>query len=174
MTPTLDKPALISVLRARRAEFDAALAAVPESTMTQPGAAGHWSVKDVVAHLMYYERWMAERMHERLRGEEYTPNELDMMHWEPRNQLIYEKVKDLPLEQVLAESRQAFERLIEAVEAHSEQFLTEPQQFKGAPQPIVVADMLRSEIYDHYLQHVPSLKEWTETQSRDDTKGKAK
>jgi hypothetical protein len=162
MPDRITKPQLISTLRARRAEFDAALDAVPHSTMTQPGAAGHWSAKDVVAHLAYYERWMAERMHEQLRGETYTPNEMDMMHWEPRNQLIYEKVKDLPLQQVLTESRQAFKRLMEAVEAHSEEFLTMTHHFEGSPQPVIVADMLRTEVYDHYRQHVPSLKEWAE------------
>jgi hypothetical protein len=157
---SITKAELLTTMRERRAEFDTAVAQIPHNEMTQPGAAGHWSVKDIIAHVTYYERWMADRMHEQLRGEQYTPNELDRMHFEPRNALIYEKVKDLPLDQVLGDSRSVFERLMAVVEAHSEEFLTMPQRFNEWPEPITVWKMLRSEVYQHYGEHVPSLLDW--------------
>jgi hypothetical protein len=160
MGDSMTKAKLLDILKARRAEFDAALALVPESRMTQPGAAGYWSVKDVVAHLTYYERWMADRLHEALRGEVYTPGPLDFIHWDERNAVIYEQNKDRALDDVRAESIGVFRRLIEGVESHAESFLIEPQQFEGAPAPILIWDMLRSEVYDHYRQHIPSIEAW--------------
>ena len=156
----MTKAGLIDTLRTRRAEWDAALAQVPEDRMTQPGAAGRWSVKDIITHITSYERWMADRMHEVLRGETYVPTELDQLHYEPRYDRIYEIERDRPLEEVLAESRQVFPRLMAAVQAHTEEFLIQPQQFEGAPQPIVVWQMLRSEVYDHYGEHIPSILAW--------------
>jgi hypothetical protein len=162
----MTKAQLIDLLRMRRAEYDAVIDAIPTTTMLEPGAAGYWSVKDIIAHLTYYEGWMADRLHDQVAGKPYTPGELDMMHWEARNQIIYERTRDLPLGDVLTASKATFQRLIAGVEAHDETFLFQPQTFDGAPGPIVVADMLRSEVYDHYPQHVPDLLAWVERQRR--------
>lgn len=165
MMEPMSKARLLEILHAKRAEYDEAVAGVPMAHMAEPGAAGHWSIKDIVAHLTYYERWMADRMHEQLRGETYEPTPLDMMHWDQRNDLVYEGIKDKPLADVLADSQDAFIRLIESVAAHSEAFLLEPQQFSGLPQPILVWNMLRSEVYDHYGQHIPDIRAWAAAHS---------
>jgi hypothetical protein len=153
LNETMTKIVLLETLRDRRAEFDAVLMKVPQEAMTLPGVQGEWSVKDIIAHLAYYERWMADRIHEQLRGETYTPNELDMMHFDARNIIIHGLYKDHTLPEVLALSQVAFHRLVSGVEAHSEAFLTEPQ-------PILVGEMLRSEVYDHYRQHIPYIEAW--------------
>ena len=160
MDVEMTKDKLLETLRAVRAKWEALLEEVGEDRMTEPGAEGEWSVKDSIAHLTYYDQWMADRLHEALRGESYTPTEWDMMHYEQRNQRIYDKFKDRPLQQVLAASRQAFTSLIEAVEMHSEQFLTEPQHFSGAPEPVIVWKYLRSEVYEHYPDHIAPIQEW--------------
>ena len=160
MDEPMTKAKLLELLRTKRAEWDAVIEEVPKDRMTEPGAAGYWSVKDVIAHLTYYERWYANRLHEQLRGETYTPNELDAMHWEERNPIIYEQNRNRTLEDVMAESSQVFQQLVEGVEAHSEAFLTEPQEFEGAPGPVFIWMMLRGDIYEHYPQHIPSIKEW--------------
>jgi hypothetical protein len=154
---------LLDLLKSRRHEFDAAIAPIPQSAMKEPGAAGHWSVKDIIAHLTYYEGWMADRLLEQLEGKNYTPTQLDMMHWEPRNTIIYEQNKSRTLADVLKSSEDTFRRLVAAVEAHDEAFLFEPKTFEGAPGPVIPADMIRSEVYDHYRQHIPSLQEWAAT-----------
>lgn len=156
----MTKAKLLKTLRSRRAEWDATLAEVPESWMTERGVAGEWSVKDIIAHLTYYERWYADRLHEQLRGEYYTPTEIDAMHYDERNEHIYQQNRDRPLDDVLAESRLVFQRLIEGVAGHSEAFLTEPQEIEGAPGPVIVWQMLRGDVYDHYAQHIPSIREW--------------
>jgi hypothetical protein len=156
----MNKAELLELLQTKRAEYDAALAEVPPDQMTQPGAAGEWSIKDIIAHLTYHERWYADRLHEQLRGEVYVSTELDYMPFDERNHLIYLQQKDRPLAEILAESKVAFSKLIEGVKAHPESFLVEPQQLEGAPQPIVIWQMLRGDVYEHYGQHIPSIKNW--------------
>jgi hypothetical protein len=166
MDEQMNKAKLIETLRAKRAEWDAALAEVPEALMSEPGVAGEWSVKDMIAHLTYHERWFADRMHETLRGESYVPTEMDFMDFDQRNDRIFQQHLDRPLPDVLAESRQAFQRLLDGVQAHAEAFLMQPQQFEGAPGPVIIWQMLRGDVYEHYGQHIPSIKSWLATRQR--------
>jgi hypothetical protein len=156
----MNKAKLLDTLREKRAQWDAALAQVPEARMTEPGVAGEWSVKDIVAHLTFFERWYADRLHEALRGEVYTPTEFDWMPFDERNDLVFRQNRERPLADVLAESRQAFADLLEGAQAQSEAFLIEPQQFPGAPEPLTVWKMLCGDVYDHYGQHIPSIESW--------------
>lgn len=161
MNNDMTKAKLLETLKAKRAEWDAALAAVPKEVMIEPGAAGHWSVKDTIAHINYFERWMAERLHEVLRGEVYTPTELDgIRDFDQQNEIIYEQNRERPLADILTESHTNFQRLIEGVEAHSEAFLIEPQQFERIPEPVVVWKLLQGNVYDHYAEHIASIQEW--------------
>ncbi len=82
------------------------------------------------------------------------------MDFDERNDRIFQQNRHRLVEDVLAESQQVFQRLVEAVEAHAEEFLIEPQHFEGAPEPVMVWKMLRGDVYDHYGQHVPSIKHW--------------
>jgi uncharacterized protein (TIGR03083 family) len=156
----MTKAKLIETLRAKRAEWDAVLAEVPEDQMTEPGVAGEWSVKDMITHLTHYERWFADRLHEYLRGESYTPTEMDRMDFDERNDRIFQQNRNRPLPEVLAESRQVFQRLLEGVQAHAEEFLIEPQQFEGVAEPLTVWKLLRGDVYEHYGEHVASVKNW--------------
>jgi hypothetical protein len=156
----MNKARLLDVLREKRAEWDAALAEVPESWMAEPGVAGEWSVKDIVAHLTFHERWYADRLHEALRGEVYTPTEFDRMPFDERNDRVFQQNRQRPLADILAESRLAFGQLLEGVRAQSEAFLIEPQRFPGAPEPLTVWKMLSGDVYDHYGQHIPSIQSW--------------
>jgi hypothetical protein len=167
-TPTnqgMTKSTLLATLRAKRAEWEAVLAKVPAEEMTKPGVAGEWSVKDIVAHLSFFERWYADRLHEQLRGERYTPTEFDFMPFDQRNDLLFQQNRERPLPEILAESQEGFEQLMAGVEAQTEAFLIEPQQFEGLPEPVRVWEMLRGDVYDHYAQHLPSIEQWLASHS---------
>jgi uncharacterized damage-inducible protein DinB len=156
----MSKARLLETLQSKRAEWDAALAEVPMARMTEAGVAGEWSVKDIVAHITSYERWIADRLHERLRGEVYIPTETDRLSFDERNDLFYQQNRDRALPEVLDEAQQVFQRLLEGVQAHSEEFLIEPQQFEGVPQPVTIWKLLRGDVYEHYSLHIPSIKSW--------------
>ncbi len=160
MDDQMNKAKLLQTLWTKRAELDAVLAEIPAEQMAEPGVAGEWSVKDIVVHLTYHERWIADRLQEALRGETYTPTELDAMGFDERNDLIFRQNRHRSVAEVLTESRQTFQRLMEAVQAHSEEFLIEPQQFEGVPVPVTVWKFLRGDVYEHYGLHLPSIREW--------------
>ena len=41
--------------------------------MTLKGVSGKWSIKDILAHILAYEQYIADRMNEILHGETYVP-----------------------------------------------------------------------------------------------------
>ncbi len=105
MEDQMTKSKLLETLRSKRAEGDALLAQVPLDRMTEPGVAGEWSVKDIIVHLTYHERWIADRLHEGLRGESYVPNEIDALPFDERNDVVFQRNRNRPLSDVLEESR---------------------------------------------------------------------
>jgi uncharacterized protein (TIGR03083 family) len=162
MDDHMTKARLLAELRAARSEWDALMAAVPEERMTEPGAAGDWSVKDVIAHLTSYDRWFVRASEAHFRSELPPLDGTEGMSFEERNQFLYRQAQQRPLAEVLAESHEVFQRLLEVVEAHTEEFLTQPQQFEGVPEPILVWKILQGDGYAHYRDHMPSIRAWLE------------
>jgi len=156
----MTKARLIEMLRAARAEWEAALRAVPEQRLCEPGAAGAWSVKDVIVQLAYLEQWYADRLDEALRGEAYAPSAMDGLAGESLSQVLYRQHRYRPLADVLAEAHYSFRRLVRAVEAHSEAFLTQPQVFAGAAKAAPVWQGLRREVCGRYERHGAILRAW--------------
>ncbi len=60
---------LVAAMRAARSDWEDLLAEVGETRWEQPGVEGDWSIKDLIAHLTYFESWTAEVIGMRERGE---------------------------------------------------------------------------------------------------------
>lgn len=167
MTEEMTKAQLLDLLRTARAEWDALLAQIPPDQMSQPGVAGPWSVKDNIAHMTHFERWHADRIDEALHGVRYTTTPFDRLSVEEQNTVIYDQHRDQPLADVLAESRAAYEKLMQAVAAQSEAFLiSQPHPFEGLPGPSLVWQMLEGDVYGHYPDHMIGIKQWWAAESK--------
>jgi hypothetical protein len=161
MENQMTKAKLLNELRSSRAEWDALMNEIGESRMTESGATGFWSVKDVMAHLMSYTRWYVNALEAHLRGEAPPMDGTEHLNdWDERNAVYYERTKDLTLAEVQAESRRVHERLVELVESQPEEFLIQPQQFIGAPMLITPWKSLEGDVYKHTRQHISILRAW--------------
>lgn len=158
MVVPMTKTGILNELATKRAELDEALKQVPEARLTLPGAAGLWSVKDIIAHITYHERWMADRIEEITRGEVYRWSEMDQMDATMRNFLEYQQFRDKPMAQVLVESRRAYQDLAATLRALDEAALFAPRRFRGERKPVVLHDLLRGKVIDHYAEHLASLR----------------
>src|SRR5215470_19364468 len=105
----MDKTTFISTLRQSRAEWEALLAQIDEERMLQPGAAGKWSVKDVIAHVTWGEREMVPIMRTRV----LAGSELWNLSDDERNEIVYQQNRDRPLQEIMSEERQAYADLLE-------------------------------------------------------------
>ena len=142
--------------RKDRAEWDRVLAEVREEQMLEPGLPGGWSVKDVIAHVNWYEQEMVVLLETR----ELAGSELWGLSADERNVPIHEQNKDLMLDEVLAESNRVFERLWELVSQLDDEDLMEASRFDQMPEGWEPWQVIASNTYEHYQEHIPDIRAW--------------
>jgi len=160
----MDKIKLLNIMRTERARWETLLAEVDEAQMTQVGVEGEWSVKDIIAHVTAYERWIVARLQSALGGETLRL-ETDQLDLEQRNRWIFEENRNRSLHDVLAESQQVFQQLLGLVQTLSDEDLTDPHRLEPFLDPLwtdglPVLTCIAADSYEHYGQHIPSIRAW--------------
>lgn len=171
----MNKSELLSKMQTEYDRWNRLLTDMSEELIVQPGAVGEWSVKDVIAHIAAWERRSAVQLMADLHGE--TPTgvavygrecdlaTVDKMSEDEFNNWMAEDSRDKSLEEVLAASQRAHQLLVAAVEAMSEEDLSDPQrQFKGFEwkheRPMWQA--IAAVSYEHSAEHETPVLEWLE------------
>lgn len=72
----MTKADVLQLLQERRVDFDNLLATVPATIAEEPNLPNGWSVKDLLAHIAAYERWMAGNLQADNAGRAPTNDEL--------------------------------------------------------------------------------------------------
>jgi hypothetical protein len=159
------KQGLLARLRDERAAWDQLLAAISERAMLTPKAIGDWSVKDVIAHVTSYERYIADRVWEMVRGEAYrgaeTADDLaaflsrfgypdfgsPLLDDDEPNAWVVEHNRARPLPDIQAESKEAFDSLLDGLEQLPDAHFTER-----------FAERIAGNTWEHYQHHRADLE----------------
>lgn len=153
----MDKTQLLEAIHATREEWDDQLAEVDPSRYEQPGVSGRWTLKDVIAHISWYEREIAHmlRIHSYAEGSEWWLLPLD-----EQNARIYELNRNRTLEDVLAESRASYAELLAAIDTILDEDLNDPERFEYHPPGTLPWQIIAQNSYEHYQHHTRDLREW--------------
>jgi hypothetical protein len=152
-------PRLAEILRAERAQWNALLAQVGPEQMELPGAAGDWSVKQLVAHLTWYEGAIVEGAESVLSTGTFTRRRPEGVSMDEMNARIASESQNRPVAEVLAEADSVFGRLLTLIEAVPEPLLNDPG-ILGLPQDLVPWMGVANNSYAHYREHEPDLRAW--------------
>jgi hypothetical protein len=155
---------LLSIMQTERAEWEALLAQVGEERMDTPGVDGQWSVKDIVAHLTWYDRTVVEGAQTVMRGEPYVRTGLRALGMDERNERIAAESRDRPLRDVLADSRQVFDQVLAVVRACPDDVLNDGRRF-GLPGDVPPWVLVANNTYEHYREHGRAIRAWLDRQS---------
>jgi uncharacterized protein (TIGR03083 family) len=158
MTGMMTKRKLLDLIRAERAQWDALLAQVDQARMTEPGMAGDWSLKDIIAHVAWCEREVLGV----LRAHAMVGSDLWNLSNDERNAAVYVQNRERSLHDVLSEAREVYPQLIEAVEALTEEDITDPTRFRDMPSEWRPWMLISNNTYEHYQAHTPSIRAWLE------------
>lgn len=126
----------------------------------QPGVAGHWSAKDIVAHLTQWERRNIARIRAALGGEPEPPPQwpASLQTDDEVNAWIYEHNHGRPLREILDESEQVFQQLLAVVADLPDDVVIEPAYH------VVHLGGRRystSEMFDHFHDdHEADMRAW--------------
>ena len=163
MGKRLHKAALLSEIERERAALDEALTLLTVRDMTRAGVTrGGWSVKDILAHLVEWQRMNLDWYAAGLRGERpaipapgYTLREL------PRfNAMIYRKHHRRPLKAVLRDYRSFHRRVVRLIEEIPDADLVTLGRFSWTGPSWTLSDYLRASTAAHYLWARVRIRRW--------------
>ena len=165
MASQMTKAALIEQMETARAEWEKALELVGEARMTLAVLHGNWTVKDTIGHVAYYERWLQNWLEAAARAQLTVACHRDVLDVDQRNALIWEENKDRTLQEILAESRRVYDRLLQLVKILPESDLLDPYAFAryvtpfwGKPQALW--QCIAGDSYEHYREHTENIYRW--------------
>lgn len=143
--------------------------------MTLKGVSGKWSIKDILAHILAYEQYIADRMNEILHKQAYIPcktqTALDafldeygypdfgspLLDDDAPNAWVVEKHKNVSLEEVVAHEIQAFSSIVTMLEKMPEKLIEQHNLF----------DRIANNTYKHYREHLRDIRGWLKANAVD-------
>jgi hypothetical protein len=140
------KASLLRLMQTEHTQLEELINTLSEEKLSRPCVSGTWSVKDVLAHLTWWEQDMiSEIMH----GVELDPG-LGGQPWstERANALMVEAKRDTPLAEMLAAFHDSYRQVLQMVQ--------------GLPE----VDLANDEIYTHLVNntgnHYAEHRHWIE------------
>jgi hypothetical protein len=160
MTAKMTKGELLVTMQTERAAWDALLDRVEPSLAVQPGAAGAWSLRDVIAHVTAYERMLAEALEQLADGRPYEPPPVRLLPLEERNARLHAESAGLSLDEVRVDAARVFARLLDAIDRFSDADLQDARRFGGLVVGEPAWKAFAGESYEHYYEHIPAIRAW--------------
>ena len=160
MNDHLTTAQLLDVMQAARSDWEALLSEAGDARLIEPGVEGDWSLKDIIAHLTYYETWAADSLLAIRRGEPRPPAEYKELELDDRNALIYERNRGKPLTEVLSESQVSYQRSLTAVQGMHDEDLHDPAFTRVPDADWTIFDLLEGDTFEHYRDHIMSVRAW--------------
>ena len=137
---------ILAHVTAVRVALTSAIYGLSEAELTTEGAVGHWSVKDVMAHLGRWEEICLAELQKHLRGEQSTEDYRDPL---PYNDKWEAELLPLSLQESIDLFETAHYRLFGLLSA-----LT-PEQWNG-----YVRAWVRGSTWRHFEEHGEQIRTW--------------
>jgi hypothetical protein len=133
--------------------FKASYAGLSDSELLEPGVTGAWSVRDLIAHVTWWEEEALKHLPLVLDGGRPPRYSVTYGGINAFNALMTERKSHLSLSEVLREQDDTHHRLIAFIEsAPEDQFLRETR----------FRHRLRLDTYSHYPIHTEGIRKWRE------------
>ena len=131
--------------------FEESYAGLSHAQLLIPGVTGNWSVRDIIAHVTWWEEEALK--HLPLLREGGRPPRYSVQYGgiDAFNALMTEKRRDLSLAEVLRQHDGVHERLTDYVRGVPEELFTRETRFRRR---------LRLDTYGHYPKHAKAIREW--------------
>lgn len=142
---------LLALMAAGRARLLAAIDGLSPEEMVQPGAAGDWSVKDVLAHIAAWQSRLVRLLFQLSRNQKPQSDGRDV---DTINAEIYAQQKDRALDLVLADFHGVYEQVRLRVAALDDQALGRRIG------PATLEEIIRSDTDEHDDEHAAQLAAW--------------
>jgi hypothetical protein len=149
----MDRQKLLQQLDKAWAIFKESYAGLSDSQLTEPGVTGSWSVKDIIAHVTWWEDEALKHLPLIITGGRPPRYSTKYGGIDAFNAQMTEQRHSLSLSVVLRQMDETHRRLIDYVHSAPEEQCTRETRCRRR---------LRLDTYSHYPQHAKAIREWRE------------
>ena len=132
------------------AAFIESYAGLPDARLTEPGAMGDWSVKDILAHVTTWEEEALKHLPLIIEGGS-PPRYVTYGGIDAFNAQMTERKRGLTLSEVQTQLDETHHRLIDFVQGLPEDQLRPTTRLRRR---------LRLDTYSHYAEHAEAIRQW--------------
>ena len=122
-----------------------------ESQLTEPGVTGSWSVKDIIAHVTWWEEEALKHLPLIVKGGTPVRYSTEYGGIDAFNAQMTELKRGLSMPDVLRQMDETHRRLVAYVQSAPEEQFTLETRFRRR---------LRLDTYSHYPKHAKAIREW--------------
>jgi hypothetical protein len=150
----MNKLKLLNKLEKAWIDFQDSYAGLTDAQMEEPGVTGDWSVRDLLAHVTWWEAEALKHLPEILAGK--RPPRYSVLYGgiDAFNALMREKKSLLTLAEVLKEADEIHHKLVEYIHSIPEDQIAQEPRFQRR---------LRLDTYGHFPIHTEAIRTWRES-----------
>ncbi len=147
----MDKEQLLKRIEKAWETLKDSYAGLSSSELMESGVTGNWSVRDVIAHVTWWEEEALTHLPRILAGGRPARYSTTYGGIDAFNAKMTEERKGLSLAEVLAQRDEVHRRLIEFIRTVPEDQIARETRFRRR---------LRLDTYGHYLKHAAAIRKW--------------
>lgn len=152
----LDRATMLDHLEREYTAIRARLDRLTEAEANQPGMLGYWSAHDLLAHLVYWNRFPVDELKAAQRNEDFQHPEGDS---DTINAAAVKAAQDIPWSVLLAEFEQTYQAIREALlDLPEVEFTSQGSLHSRLGDSI--AGAFGNNTWEHYALHREQLDEW--------------
>jgi hypothetical protein len=133
------------------AAFEDSYSGLSDAELMIPGVAGDWSVRDVIAHVSWWEEEALKHLPLVCEGRRPPRYSVKYGGIDAFNALMTERRRDLSLAEVLRQHDEIHARLLAYVQDAPEELFARETRFRRR---------LRLDTWAHYLIHAEAIRKW--------------
>lgn len=151
------KERLLARIDSEREQWQRLVAEVGTGRMEEPGPMGEWTFKDLAAHLTGWRELTLARLSAGQGQEAQPPWPAELTEDDEINNWLHNRDRDRPLDDILLEADNSFERLTSAIRALPEEDLITPGRFPWlGDEPLAELDPA-GHLHE---EHEPDVRRW--------------
>jgi hypothetical protein len=124
-----------------------------DSELLEPGVTGTWSVRDIIAHVTWWEEEALTHLPRILEGERPPKYSVTYGGIDAFNAQMTEEKRNLSLSEVLKQRDETHSRLNDFIQSVPEDQIAQETRFRRR---------LRLDTYSHYPKHAEAIRKWRE------------
>ena len=152
----MDRSGLLKRVDRAWEALKASYAGLSDAELTEPGVTGDWSIKDIIAHVTWWEEEALTHLPLILAGGRPPRYSVKYGGIDAFNAQMAEKKRKLSLSEVLQQRDDTHRRLTDFIQSVPEDQIARETRFRRR---------LRLDTYGHYPKHAEAIREWREQRS---------